>query len=586
MHLMHGQASFKSMVPQQPVVEGESFRIQYVITDASTINNFSPPSFTGFRVVSGPEVYGGQATTGLSSKPIRNLIYTLQATAPGQYFLQGATAVINGKTSRSNDVLVKVISRNEATHQKRISDSQVENDHTGYLRPGEDPYEKIRKNLFIKVMLDKRSCYPGEPVVATFKLYSRLQSLSDIIKNPGFYGFAVQDMINIDDHVMNTEKVNGKLFYVHTVRKVQLYPLQEGVYTVDAMEVKNRVEFSRSMVNRKTEQEIIEGVFEDDDPEPLPGIEVFETHISTPPLAVTVRPLPARNRPMGFNDATGRFRIEAQLEKKALSRNEEGYLVVTIKGKGNFHQVSAPPVDWPDGIEAFEPTVSDTLDKSAVPLEGKRTYRFPFVISQPGDYFLPGVSFSFFDPDSNKYNSETSAPLKLTVSHIEKSKAIMPTERKKSISEVNRNASRIAGIIVFGLIAAALSFWILRGKPRVQPAQVLAATVSPTPEDVLRNAYILIPAADRDFYTELHRSLWEWLGREFQLSGTLLGKQELAGKMKAVGISEVLINSLLWVLEHCEKGRYTNVSLGEDREELLEGTRSLIGEIRKWKGQS
>ena len=51
----------------------------------------------------------------------------------------------------------------------------------------------------MKVLVDKRSCFVGEPVLATFKLYSRLESKSDIVKNPGFYGFTVQDMINLAD---------------------------------------------------------------------------------------------------------------------------------------------------------------------------------------------------------------------------------------------------------------------------------------------------------------------------------------------------------------------------------------------------
>ena len=113
--------------------------------------------------------------------------------------------------------------------------------------------------------MDQQTCYVGEPVEATFKLYSRLESKSDIVKNPGFYGFTVYDMVNLADKQVTTENVKGKLFDVHTIRKVQLYPLQAGVFTIDAMEVKNRVEFSRSTVNKKTEQEIVEGVLGNND---------------------------------------------------------------------------------------------------------------------------------------------------------------------------------------------------------------------------------------------------------------------------------------------------------------------------------
>ena len=73
----------------------------------------------------------------------------------------------------------------------------------------------MQQNLFMKVLVDKRVCFVGEPVTATFKLYSRLESKSDIVKNPGFYGFTVQDMINLDDKLTAVENINGKNFDVH-----------------------------------------------------------------------------------------------------------------------------------------------------------------------------------------------------------------------------------------------------------------------------------------------------------------------------------------------------------------------------------
>jgi hypothetical protein len=58
-------------------------------------------------------------------------------------------------------------------------------------------------------------------------------------------------MINLDDKVKETEHINGKDFDVHTIRKVQLYPLQPGEYTIDEMKIDNKVEFTRSSVNKK-----------------------------------------------------------------------------------------------------------------------------------------------------------------------------------------------------------------------------------------------------------------------------------------------------------------------------------------------
>ena len=63
----------------------------------------------------------------------------------------------------------------------------------------------------MKVLVDKKVCFVGEPVTATFKLYSRLESKSDIVKNPGFYGFTVQDMINLDNRLTAVEISKEKI---------------------------------------------------------------------------------------------------------------------------------------------------------------------------------------------------------------------------------------------------------------------------------------------------------------------------------------------------------------------------------------
>jgi hypothetical protein len=579
---VHAQIKFRAIVPTEAVVEGESFRIQFVIEEAESISHFSAPDFDGFRVVNGPEIYSRRSPGTKTSQMMRNMVYTLQANEPGHYFLQGAIAIINGKAIRSNDVMVRVLSRKDAARKRLQAGAETEADHSSYLKPGEDPYKKIAKNLFIKVILDRTVCYPGEPVVATFKLYSRLQSRSDIIKNPAFYGFSVQDMINLDDHVVTAELVNGRSFDVHTIRKVQLYPLREGSFVVDAMEVKNRVEFFRSRVNRKTEQEIIEGVFEKGEEEHSPGAEIFETNMSTKPVIVKVRHLPVKNRPGSFNEATGYFKISSRLEKNELSRNEEGYLLVTVMGKGNFHQVGAPTVNWPHSVEGFEPTVTDNFDNSVVPLKGTRTFRFPFVANTPGIYEIPELDFSFFNPDTNKYVSLKTPALRFSVNNREKSKPVLPTVvKKESITDINSRASMIAGIIVLVFVLAVVSFMIFRGKEKPKAVISDHSKMQVSPEELLRDAYILIPASEKDFYSVLHQSVWKWLASEFNLSGTLVSRQELATRMRNAGNDEKVIEDMLGLLASYEAGMFTNASLDDDREELLNRTRSMLRNLKR-----
>ncbi|MBN8673006.1 MAG: protein BatD [Chitinophagales bacterium] len=569
------QVTFKTIVPQEAVTTGESFRVQYVVEGAEKAPAVSAPSFKGFGLVNGPEVYDGHTSYQTNARPLHNTTYTLKAIKPGRYIIPGAVVAINGKTWRSNDATVTVISTEEAASQQQQNGQAEEN--AAYLAPGEDAYRKINQNLFVKVLVNKRSCYTGEPVVATFKLYSRLQSKSDIVKNPGFYGFTVQDMISLSDKVMTVEQLNGKLFDVHTIRQVQLYPLQAGQFTIDPMEIRNAVEFSRSAVNRKTEQQVTEGVSGNDDRVNGAGTVTFETNINTEPVTIHVKPSPVPAKPVDFNGATGQFSISASVEKNELAKNEEGYLVITIKGKGNFPQLSAPVIEWPAGIEGFEPSVSESTDRSTVPLEGTKIFRYSFVSSKPGNYTLPAIKFSFFDPDTNRYKTIAATPASLLISTEDKTKAIPVAEEKESITAVNKRASLVAAGIVVAFLLIVLIYWVIQKKPKKIVTEEKPVVVYPSVDKVLQPAYLLIPAADKDFYAVVQQAIWKYISPRLSLSGSEMNKQALSQRMAEKNYSPVV---LLQVLEHCEAGMFTNAALEENKEALLEKVKTALGEIR------
>lgn len=572
------QVNFKTIVPQQPVVSGESFQVQYVIEDVEKTTTIKPPVFRNFRFVAGPNVYTGSVFTVNGAIPIKNAVYTLEAMKPGTFILPGATTVINGKVFRSNDVLVQVISKEDAIKKLNKENGIYSPDY--FLRPGEDVYEKIRQNLFVKVLVDKKNCFTGEPVLATFKLYSRLESKSDIVKNPGFYGFTVYDMVNLADKQKVSEKINGKIFDVHTIRKVQLYPLQPGIYVIDAMEVKNKVEFSKSAVNKKTEQEIAEGVLGRNESETIKeGTDVFETSISTTPIAVTVKPVPVKNQPSDYNGATGRFTIAASLAKNNLSKNEEGLLEITISGKGNFIQLNAPSIQWPAGTEPLEPRVKDNFEKVTSPLTGSRIFIYPFVCTSTGTYQIPPVGFSFFDTDSNKFTTVTTPKTEVLVTNEEKKLPVV-AEQKTSIAEKSEKAARKAGILVVLLVLGILMYWIFRKKETEKPAQTRAITAQPSVESLLEPAYTVIASEGNQFYSSLHNIIWKFVVGHFLLAGSEMNKYTLADKMKEADLDEQCSDRLFRILEDCEAGMFTNASLLHDRHSMLSETRKVLEEIR------
>ncbi|MEO7923731.1 MAG: BatD family protein [Chitinophagaceae bacterium] len=574
---LNAQLDFKTIVPQQPVVSGESFQVQYIIGNGDKMTVIKPPIFSNFRFVTGPNIYIGSVSTINGLKPLKNTVFTLEAGRPGKFMIPGATVNVNGKIFRSNNAWVEVISKEEAIKRFNRENGFANSEY--FLRPGEDVYEKIHKNLFIKVMVDKRNCYVGEPVLATFKLYSRLESKSDIVKNPGFYGFTVYDMVNLADKKVAVENINGKAFDVHTIRKVQLYPLQAGEFTIDPMEVKNKVEFSRSAVNKKTEQEIVEGVLNDTGNEtPREGTEVVETDIHTEPLTIRVKPVPEKNKPAGFNGATGNFTIASIVRDNELDKNEEGFFEIKISGKGNFIQISAPSVQWPEGIEGFDPVVTDAFDKTQTPLTGSRTFRFPFVSSAPATYTMPAISFTFFNTDSGKYKTVSTDRSGVNVSNTEKP----VTTKTRETAGTIRKTGWIYYIFGIALVLVGFTgfYWMNRKKQVQLPMP--ATSVKPVLSiDELLEPVKQVQDDDRKFFTSLQQAAWKFFGDHLDLSGSGMDKKILMRALKTKGIKDSMADQLLGILNTCEAGMFTNARLGTDKEGLLWETRQLLLEAEQ-----
>lgn len=585
--LLSAQVQFRTVVPQRPIVVGESIQVQYIASNAAEIKNFSHPLFPGFRYVTGPNIYTGTTTDANGNNiSYKNMVITVVATQKGRIAIGGASCEINGTVYKSNDAVVEVISAQEAEELK--GKGQYNEDSPFYLGPGQDAMKKIAKNLFLKLSVDKRDCTVGEPIVATFKLYSRLQSISDVEKNPGFYGFGVYDIININDRVQTAEKINGQWYDVHIVRKAQLYPLQAGLFVIDPMEISNKVTFSRNQQYGKTEQEVTENMYgaKENDTKADAGTEVFEMDIKSEPISIRVKPLPGKNVTDTFAGAVGNFSINAELEKDTALKNEENALILTVSGSGNFQQVNVPSVKWPEGLEVFEPTMTDSLDKKQVPLAGSRIFRYVFVSDKPGLYSIPSFEFSFYDIRAKQYRSVTTSPVQLFVSHKSKEHVAVSSATRLPRKKGNNKLWWLAGFSVIIIAAVYFTWRKLRrdDQLRLEALRRQQEAAQPPPivlDDLLKPAQIALHIDDRSFYTALSGAIWNYFNKRLQITGSKANKNVLSALFTNTSLEPGMATDLLKIIEQCEAGIYTHADLGVNKEELLADTKSILSRIEK-----
>ena len=327
----------------------------------------------------------------------------------------------------------------------------------------------------------------------------------------------------------------------------------------------NKVEFSRTVVNKKIEQEIEEGVIPDSKVATV-NTESYESSMSTKPVAILVKSPPSKNKPADFAGATGHFLIKAGINKARINRNEEGELTLSISGSGNFTQLTAPVIQWPDSMEGFEPKITDTLDHSHSPLNGKRSFRFPFISSRPGNYTIPTISFSFFDPDSNHYRTVTTAPLNIVVNN-EEDKPGQQQAVNKAVSV--RSHMPVILLVILAAIAIA-GIVVLRSKKRKPEPEFTTTTAQPGIDEILAPAYSVSKEDARLFYATLRGCTWRFLAERFGLIGSAMNRQSLMNAMSQEKINQKNQAILLDLLQQCETGMFADVNIEADRNELLE----------------
>jgi len=247
-----GQVKFNTVVSSQDIGRGDYLQVEFVIENARQIDQLTPPEFQGFQVLQGPIQSSGMSIVNGNMSQYKSISFVLQPVKTGKFVIGSASATVDGKHMRSNAVTIVVSGTSSSSgaggNTRPVNPFPAINwppssmgrptdvDRDIVLKPGENAKEKIRKNLFLKVQVDKTTCYVGEPIVATYKLYSRLSSESKVTKRPSLNGFSVYDMVDPNTDAPSVEKLNGKEYTVHVIRKTQLIPLQPGNIDLDPVE--------------------------------------------------------------------------------------------------------------------------------------------------------------------------------------------------------------------------------------------------------------------------------------------------------------------------------------------------------------
>ena len=584
------QAKFSTVIDEKEVGKGDYIQVQYVVENASTVESLTPPAFNGFTVVSGPMQQNGMSIINGAVSKYEGITYVLKPTATGKFVIPGATAVVDGKQVRSNSVTVTITNAppkpsnisNNPFFGLSVPEEAPEVNEEYILRKGESAAEKIKNNLLVKLDVSKTSCYVGEPIVATYKLYSRVRSESRVIKRPSLSQFSVYDMVQPEANNPSVEKLNGKLFTTHIIRKVQLYPLQDGSFDLDPLEVDNTVSFLR-LENDNGNKTSMQQLMNDYMNGVRDGkLEEQQVSLASKPITITVKPLPLAGKPFSFDGAVGKFTISASIPKMQIAAGETAALQVILKGQGNMTLINAPQVQWPAGTEGYEPTVKESLDKTVAPINGSKLFEYSFTAKQPGTIVIPPIEFSYFDPAANAYKIIHTDSIVAQISKSLKKNKPSTTDQKHDVANDGARWLKLLWLLPLFAIAALLLFINSKKKKVVKKsASIIPATpapeqIPPHPVDPFEGARHALAAVNSQlFYKETGKATWQILSEKFQLTSSQLNKPVVVRLLQQSNAPVETIPLLERVLNDCELALYTPVHTENDMRQTLEKAEQL-----------
>ncbi|MFD0963188.1 BatD family protein [Pseudofulvibacter geojedonensis] len=550
--LVAAQVEFTAKVSKKKLGVNERLRVDFVMNEEG--DNFNPPSFTGFRVVGGPSQSVSHSWVNGKRSFSKTYTYMLSPTKRGKFTIKQASIEINGETYKTIPVKIEVTSA--------VSKPKDAN----------NPDYIASENIHLVAEVSKANPYLNEAISIEYRLYASPSvniSNFNIIDVPKFTDFWTQD-IRVGQYKVARGTYKGQDYNYVLIRKTVLYPQKTGKLTLEPLTIDvsvdvptNRRDFFGGRVYQTVHQKVAAGK-----------------------RVINVKELPVAGKPAGFTGAVGEFEFDVTTNKKALKAGESLQATVKVSGNGNLKLFNLPELTVPSSLEVYEPEHKEQVKTSLAGMSGNISDTYTIVPQYKGNYPISKLSFSFFNPKTEKYQ---------TLNSIEHVVEVLtgPTNTNSVTNTTNNNVVKqnvITNNTSFRSFHTTASFsaiksshffkstlfWTLLLAPLIViPVVVLIAKKkNQIANDVQGNkvrkadklAKKYLSDAKKNlhskdlFYESLHKSLHNYLKAKLGIETSEFSKDKIKNIFALNKVEDQTTNSFIELIENCELARFTPIS--------------------------
>lgn len=516
-------------------------------------DNFVPPDFEGFRVIMGPsQSISSSWVNGVRSFS-KTYTYTLAPTARGKFTIKQATIVIKGETYKSLPKEVEVTAAVERPDGEKTVDDVAD------------------ESLHLVAEISKTSPYLNEAVTVVYKLYA--SPSIDVtnfraLDNPKYNNFWSQDIPVTKYDVQNTT-YDGKSYRSVILKRVVLYPQKTGELEIEPLSLDvslqvptNKRDFFGGRIFAQTNKTVSAGN-----------------------RKINVKPLPTEGKPADFSGAVGEFQFSVTTSKTHLNASESLQAKVAINGKGNLKLFEIPSLNLPSSLEVYDPEFNESVRTTLSGMEGNVSNSYTVVPTFKGKYPIPSITFSFFNPKTEKYQTLSSGEIMINVLEGPTSGAanntgpisnnkqrVVATGDQFVFNKIKPNLTAINNNYFFGsksfflwwlLPVLLIPLAILFGKKR----EAIASDVEGNKiKRANRLAKKYLSAAKKglgskeSFYVALEKALHNYLKAKLKIETSEFSKDKISSLLIEKNVDETTREGFVGLLKNCEMARYSPFS--------------------------
>ncbi len=581
-----------TMTAPNIVRTGEQFRLSFTLNERG--NDLQLPDLSNFEILMGPSTSQSSNFQMINGKTTQSVtfsyIYVLRAKTEGTFTIRPASIKVDGKIFESNSVKIQVVKGQKPARQGRSSASQGQSSSSS-----ENSSADISKeNLFVKVDVTKSNVYKGEQIIATVKLYVSpnvpVRGFDDV-KLPSYEGFWTQDIEVPNQVSFNREVYNNKIYQVGILKKTILFPQQTGKIKIDPFEI-------TCIVQQRIRQQ--RSFFDDF----FDNYRNVKAKVTSDPVYIRVKDLPPA--PTNFYGAVGTFNYSAGIDKKKLKSNEAATLKINITGNGNLKLIEAPKIEFPADFEVYDPKTSDRTNASDNGLNGSKTFEYLFIPRYAGEYTIPAVTFSYFNPSVQKYETRSAGPFTVQVEKGDEDQnaTVVSSFSKedvrfigKDIRFIKQNNQKLtvrgytffgttkfyliylAGIFVFALI-----YIIYRKKARENAN--LALMRNKKANKVARKrlkeaAGFMKNNKAEQFYESVLKAFWGYLSDKLGIPVADLNRGNASASLLSRQVQQEVVDEFINIIEDCEFARYAPSAFSGTIKDVYDRAATIMGKLEK-----